>query len=381
MLYMAVSTPPDEPITHELSLTFHRRFDHLVDDFRRLHPNVRVQTSLYPQDQLLGQLRHRNRNGLGPDLIVTGADTANALLRQGLTLSMPVSRHDAQQIDPQLLSRVTDRAGRIAAQPLSLYAQLACFNRERVPQPPRTVRQLLDLSAAGVRVGMALALRDLIWSAGSYGAIPALVQAVEGHDPDPIQRQRLRAWMQWLQDANVQKDVTFVPEAATLRESFRRGQFDWIPCSSSDLVSLQQGLGRRLGISTLPDGEEFQATPVNPQRVIALGRNSSPEQRAMAIALTRFSLRPLVQRSFTLDSQVFLPVNRHVSIPVQASPTLATLVAARRQGAGVNALLASMHAADPRVARLEQVIVPLLFGVIGPDEAVDASLRVLRGER
>jgi hypothetical protein len=47
----------------------------------------------------------------------------------------------------------------------------------------------------------------------------------------------------------------------------------------------------------------------------------------------------------------------------------------------VNALLASMHAADPRVARLEQVIVPLLFGVIGPDEAVDASLRVLGGER
>jgi len=381
VLYVALTTPPEERITRELAQLFRQRFDQLVLGFRRLHPNVMVQISLYPQDELLGQMRFRSRSGLGPDLIVTSADNANALLREGLTQPMPVTPEEARQVDPQLLRWVRDPSGRLAGQPLVVYAQLACFNRERLPQPPATVRDLLQLSADGLRVGLALTLRDQLWSAGSFGALPALQEAVDGRDPDPVLRGRLRAWMQWLQDANVQRDVTFVADAATQRDGFRRGLFDWITCHSSDVSSLRTALGERLGISTLPDGEGFQATPVNPLRVIALGSNSSSEQRAMALALTRYSMRPLVQRSFTLDTEVFLPVNRYVSVPAQASPILATLLAARRQGIGAESLLANMQADDPRVARLEQVIVPLLFGVIDPDQAMQDTLRILQEER
>lgn len=381
VLYVAVSTPPEERITRELAQLFRLRFDQLVQGFRRLHPNVIVQISLYPQDELLAKMRLRSRSGLEPDLIVTSAETANALLRDGVTLPMPVAPEEERQVDPQLLRWVSDSSGRLSGQPLVIYAQLACFNRARLPQPPATVRDLLQLSAAGVRVGMALPLRDQLWSAGSFGALPALKEAAAGRDPDPLLKGRLRAWMQWLQDSNVQRDVTFVADAASLRDGFRRGRFDWITCTSSDVSPLRTVLGERLGVSTLPDGEGFQAIPVNPLRVIALGRNSSAEQRAMALALTRYSMRPLVQRSFTLDTEVFLPVNRYVSVPAQASPTLATLLAARRQGLGAESLLATIQADDPRVERLEQVIVPLLFGVIDPDQATRDTLRILREER
>lgn len=378
VLYVAVSTPAEERITQEMALIFQNRFGQLVNGFRRLHPNVEVQISLYPEEQLLHQIRQRTASGLGPDLIVTAAEPAQKLLRQGLSKPMPLEPEDARALEPLLLGRVVGPAGRIVGLPLVLYTQMACFDRRRVSAPPATVRELLLQSASGVRVGMALRLRDLFWSAGSLGALPAMRAAAEGWELDASQRQGLRDWLQWLQNANIQKDVTFVEDAPTLREGFRRGRFDWISCSSSDLPMLSRALGRHLGVATLPDGDGGQASPVNGLRVLALGRDSSGEQRRIAIALGRFSLRPLVQRSFTLENQVFLPVNRHVTVPVQSSHALATLVAAGRQGAGVASLLARLRESDPRVDQLEQVIVPLVFGVIEPEQALEASLRILR---
>lgn len=381
VLYLAVSTPSNEPITRELSRTFQGRLEQLVSGFRRLHPNVQVQMALYPESQLARQIRQRTRSGLGPDLIITTADPANALLRAGLTQPMPLDRSELRAIDPPLLERVTTPEGRVSALPLVLYTQLACFDRRRVAQPPADVRQLLRLSADGVRVGMALQLRSLVWSAGSLGAVPALQAAAEGRVLDAAQRRGLLNWLRWLQSANVQKTVTFLEEESTLREGLRRGRFDWISCRSSDLPALQTALGDHLGVATLPDGEASHATPVNPVRVLALGRDSSGEQRRMAIALARYGVRPLVQRSFVLENLVFLPVNRYVSVPLVSSRVLTTLVAARRQGEGVDDLLTRLQSEDPRVNQLEQVIVALLFGGIDPEQALQDSLRILAGRR
>ena len=381
VLYIALSTPAEEQVTREISLTFVSRFQQLAKGFRRLHPNLVVQLSLYPQDQLLRQVRKRSLSGLGPDLIVTTADGANALLHHHLTRPMPLSRDNASEIAPLLLHRVTSANGQISALPLALYTQLACFDRRRVPQPPTTVRQLLALSADGVRVGMALQLRDLFWTAGSLGAVPALLAAAEQRDPNPRERQGLLTWMQWLQSANIQRSVTFQAQQTELREGLSRGHFDWISCSSSDLPLLRSALGPHLGVSNLPRGEGGDATPVNVLRVMALGINSSGAQREMAIALSRYSLRPLVQRNMALESEVFLPVNRHVTMPVESSGTLATLEAAGRQGEDAAALLARLHAADPRVAQLEQVLVALVFGSIEPEQALASTLTILHHPR
>jgi len=381
LLYVAIATPGDEPITRELSRTFQTRFQQVVVGFRRLYPQVQVRFSLYPELLLAQQIRERTLSGLGPDLIVTSADPAIALLHRGLTQPMPLDQEQRRAIDPGLQRRVITPEGQVAAMPLALYTQLACFDRRRVPQPPADVRQLLRLSSDGVRVGMALQLRSVFWSAGSLGALPAVRAASEGRPPDAAQRQGLLNWLRWLQSASVQKDVTFLEEQSTLREGLRSGHFDWVSCSSSDLPLLQRALGGNLGVSPLPDGETSPASPVNPLRVLALGRDASGERRRMAIALSRYSLRPLVQRSLTLENLVFLPVNRHVTVPVQSSRLLESLVAARRQGEGVGALMSRLHSEDPRLSRLEQVIVSLVFGVIEPERAQQDILRILAARR
>lgn len=378
VVYVAVGLHEGHRINRDTADSFASHIRQLVHEFGKLHPNVLVQTALYPESELREQIRRRNLSGLGPDLILSSADLANAFLQQGLVSAMPLDQEERDQIDPGLLHQVLDSHGRQTGQPLVLFTQLACFDRRRVTQPPATLKELLAQTATGTRVGLSLELGGLLWTAGSLGGLSGISAAARGLQPSLEQKQGIVRWMHWLQDANNQQRVTFFNDQASLRDRLAAGSLDWISCESSDLDGLWRSMGSHLGISTLPDGEGQQASPLNNLRVLALGRNSSRHQRAMAIALARYSLKPLVQRTLTLDNRSFLPVNRYVSVPVRSSQVLTTMVAARQQGESSEELMSWFHRHDPGVKQLEAVLVPLVFGVIEPEAATEAALRILR---
>ncbi|MFM8674754.1 MAG: sugar ABC transporter substrate-binding protein, partial [Vulcanococcus sp.] len=220
---MAVAVQDESSLTSENTLVFRQRWNQLVRDFRRLHPNVLMQLSLYPEGQLRQRLLLRDRAGLGPDLILTGADSANTLLRVGLSDPIPEDAQLRAASSPALLQRLRNRRGQLAAQPMVLFPQLACYDRRRLPAPPTSLSGLLDSSAAGVPVGLPIDLRPLLWPAGGFGAIPGLTQAVLGQQPSPIERSQIRNWLAWLQQASDQQRVTFMPDQTGLRQSLSNG--------------------------------------------------------------------------------------------------------------------------------------------------------------
>jgi len=140
MLYVAVAIQDESKLTSENAALFRQRFNQLVRDFRRVQPNVLMQLSLYPEGQLRQRLLLRDRAGLGPDLILTGADSANTLLRAGLTDPIPDDPQLRQASSPGLLQRLRSRQGQLAAQPMVLFPQLACYDRRQLPPPPQPQR-------------------------------------------------------------------------------------------------------------------------------------------------------------------------------------------------------------------------------------------------
>ena len=59
MLYVAVGVQDENNLSSENAALFRQRFSLLIRDFRRLHPNVLVQLSLYPEGQLRRHLQIR----------------------------------------------------------------------------------------------------------------------------------------------------------------------------------------------------------------------------------------------------------------------------------------------------------------------------------
>jgi len=380
-LYVAVGVPEGR-VNNATVTIFRSRFSQLLIDFRRLHPNLLLQPSLYSEAQLIQQLRDRDDADLGPDLIITSGAQANALLREGLVDPLPLDTELRANVAPALLQRLRDSRGRHAGLPMLQFPQLACYDRTRLATAPASLDALLAAAAAGSRVGLPLQLRNLLWTMGALGATPALEAASQGREPTPAQRQAMVAWARWLQEANIQRSLSFYASQDTVVDGLANGSLDWISCHSIDLLDLRRRLGQRLGVASLPSGPQHPPSPANEMRVMSLGRDSSRAQRTMALALAHFSIQPLVQRSLTLETLSFLPVNPRVTVPVQSSTALAAMVQAERQALVLHKIRTSLQDGSQELRRLnEEVIVPLVFDSLAPEEATRRLLTIIRSHR
>lgn len=378
VLYVAISLSKEERISPELLLELQSRFRKLETAFQHVYPQTSVQFNVYSDDRLLPAIRARTQAGLGPDLLLVNGETARDLLRERLSIPYPASPAQLTAFDPAEVKRLRSGHGTLIGLPLLVQTQMACFNRQVLPQPPATVTALLATSAAGHPIGLAADLSSLFWSAGSLGAIDGINQALAGKEPSPPQRAGIERWLAWLQDANNQQRVMFYPSQPNAELALSSGRLDWIPCRSTSLPTLSQRMGARLGVAPLPNGDGLEASPINELRLLVLGRNASPAGRARALAFGRFAMNPLIQRNITVDSKTFLPANIHVRVPVLSSSVLAAMETASVQGRRSNQTLSAIDRDDARVNAAQNLINGLVFGEISPRNATTALIRVLR---
>jgi hypothetical protein len=369
-VYMAVGINSDEQLDSGLRQRAAESLDRFSRDFRELHPGVEIQLITFPEDTLVGQLRFRQQGGLGPDLLLVNSRTALELHRKQLVQGVHFPPELLQQIDPDMLERVELGDGTLAGLPVLQLPQLACFNRERLPTgSPDSLDDLLQLSSRGVRVGLSSNPLYLFWTVGGLGAGDALL-AAQGDNPlTPEQKQGLERWLAWLQNASLQQGITFHDKQDELARQLASGDLDWISCRSSNITLLRQKLGAALGVASLPAGPWGEATPINRERVLVFGRNSSPAQRRIARELASFSVNPLVQRNLTLSTLVMLPVNRFVPAPVASSAVLAAMVRSAEQSERSTPVIQGLIGNSKAEKALSSVVSRVLFGELTPRQA------------
>ena len=358
----------------------------LLREFQRLHPGVQLQLSVVPEADLEATLRRDRSRGLGPDLLVLRAPMANALLQQGLVERLngqPLWRRSQPLLEPGHVERVTTAAG-ISGLPLFSTLTLACFDRQRVPQPPASLDDLVALAASGRPIGVAVDPIGLWWSAGALGAQDAMVPILTGNplappSAGPGARAGLLAWLTWLRQLALQSRVDVSTGPRELVEGLESGRLSWIPCFSSSVLHLERTMGQRLGVAPLPAGPAGPPTPFISLSVVALGSDSSPSQRRMALKLAELSLNPLVQRELTLQGRIVLPANRFVPVPVASSGRLAALEQAQQQFDHRSSLLNAAFSAD-RVRQMQPQVEALLWqvmlGVVTPEQGADAMVHL-----
>ena len=377
MLYLALVIDQDSMIETATQADFRRRIDLVVGDYRKINPNVNVQVALYRRADLIGELQRRDASDLGPDLVITDAPQAKQLITAGLTEALPKTEFKRQHTEESLWERVKLEDGRIAAQPMVIYPQIACFNRTVVKEPPTTLQALLQEGAAGARVGLPVNFSELLWTSGSLGALQSLGRAESGSRTSDEDITAILGWLTWLQRASAQRNITFFQDQGQLQNLLKQGELDWVSCNSNSLIRLGSEMGEKLGVSALPRGPAGAPSPVNSVRVLALGANSSARQRKVALNLARFITNPMVQRNLSLQSLAFLPVNPSVALPVKSSKTLATLVQSRADSAEHEMELAQI-AHHPELASIgSQTLVQLVFGTKTPRASTNSLLEAL----
>jgi hypothetical protein len=374
-VYMAVGINSDEQLDSGLRQRAAEALDHFSRDFRELHPGVVIQLMTFPEDTLARQLRFRQQGGLGPDLLLVNSRTALELHRKQLVQSVRFPPELLEQIDPDMLQRVRLGDGSLVGLPVLQLPQLACFNREGSPD---SLDGLLQLSSRGLRVGLSTNPIHLFWTAGGLGATEALLAAQDEAPLSAEQNQSLERWLAWLQNASLQQSITFHEKQDELVRQLAKGDLDWISCRSSNITLLRETLGAALGVASLPGGPWGEPTPINRERVLVFGRNSSPAQQRIAREVASFSVNPLVQRNLTLSTLILLPVNRFVPAPVASSAVLAAMVRSAEQSERSTPVIQGLIGNSKAEKALSAVLNRVLFGELSPRQAaaiLPANLR------
>ena len=381
-VYMVVGINSDEQLDSGLRQLAAEAMNRFSKDFRELHPGVDIQLMTFPEDQLVRQLGFRQQGGLGPDLLLVNSRTAVELQRLNLVRSVTFPAELLQQIEPDMLARLRLGDGTLAGLPVLQLPQLACFNRERLPTgSPDSLDGLLQLSSRGLRVGLSAIPQHLFWTAGGMGATEAVLAALGDEPLRPDQKQSLERWLAWLQNASLQQSFTFYDKQDELALLLANGNLDWISCRSSTITLLRQKLGAKLGVASLPGGRWGAATPINRERVLVFGLNSSPAQRQVALEMAKFSVNPVVQRNLTLSTLVMLPVNRFAPAPVASSATLAAMARSVEESDGANPLIQVLIGDRKAEQALSSVLNRVLYGDLTPRQGVGILPESLRKAR
>ena len=276
---------------------------------KEMQPAIKLHPSIYPEESLEQELRVQTNSGLGPDLVITDSNQALSLLAEGLTTPIKLTEERRLLISPSALERVTTANGTLAGQPVSQYLQLACFDKRKLKEAPKTLTELSAASGTGKVFGMVTNLQDLYWSLGSFGAGEALATSLEGKKPTAVAHERLTQWMEWLKASSYQQNIVFLRNQAALRKGLIQGEMSWISCWSSQLPQLREALKDHLGVAPLPSGGFGRATPITRLQVWALGKNSSKRQRAESLRLLNFMVQPWAQKTYALKYRTGYPVN------------------------------------------------------------------------
>ena len=346
--------------------------------FRQIHPDTLFQFGLYPEDRMVEVMRQRTRSGLAPDLLTVNGDTALRLLQAGLVDPFPARKDQLAFFNEEELQRLRSPDGRLAGLPLLVQTQLSCFNRQRLPEPPSTLQELLNASANGHPIGLSMDLYYMVWIVGSTGALPAFERAVLGQPLNSDERQALAGWLAWLQNASNQQRVSFLPDQPTAEAEFKAGRLDWIPLPQHRAAQTAPGHGP-CPRGRAPTG--WGGSPGQPDQPAA-GAGPRPQlqwsQAASRPGLQRIHHQPLTQRTLTLGAQTVLPANRFVTVPVQSSQVLAAMVAAANQGRQANTLVALVHTNDPRIQLVQNLLTQLVFGETTPSGGATKLIRILQ---
>ena len=174
---------------------------------------------------------------------------------------------------------------------MTSHHDLACFNRESTGRPPATLADLVDLQERGLESGVAIA------------------ELQEGKPVSSARNAAIQGWLSWLKDVNQVAGLYVLSSLNDLATNLQGGQLDWVVCNSNSLPRLRRALGSKLGVAVLPSGPGGEPTRILRHQVWSLGRQSNQQQRQLANALVRFSVKPPFQALFSLASSSSVPVN------------------------------------------------------------------------
>ena len=298
--------------------------DKFFERFKKSNPDINLVYIDYKSRNFYGQIEKDNDLDLGPDLVIVNQFNSTELKARRLTSDLPKQQFFDSIYSPRMQADAKIN-NKYTYAPFAISTQIACFNRTTIKKSPSTIDELKKISASGKKIGLSSDLYQLIWTAGTQGAIAELSSIGRQRASNPTYP-AIKKWLQWIETAALYQNISFHENQRELSNKLKNNELDWVTCHGIQLGDLKKTMGHSLGVSALPNGTTSKAFPTHITYGFSLGKNSSQTQREMAMKFIKANVNAIAQRKLELDDEDgLLAANRNVSIPPESSRRLAAL--------------------------------------------------------
>ena len=297
--------------------------DKFFERFKKSNPDINLVYINYKSKNFYGQIEKDNTLDLGPDLVIVNQFNSTELIARRLTSDLPKQQFFDSIYSPRMQADAKIN-NKYTYAPFAISTQIACFNRTTIKKSPSTIDELKKISASGKKIGLSSDLYQLIWTAGTQGAIAELSSIGRQRASNPTYP-AIKKWLQWIETAALYQNISFHENQRELSNKLKNNELDWVTCHGIQLGDLKKTMGHSLGVSALPNGTTSKAFPTHITYGFSLGKNSSQTQREMAMKFIKANVNAIAQRKLELDNTGFLAANQNVSIPAESSKILTAL--------------------------------------------------------
>ena len=297
--------------------------DKYTEAFQRSNPKTRIVYITYTSREFFQQIERDSSLDLGPDLVITNQYLAPELLKRGLTTT-PSNQQYFDSIYSERIQSIAKANNKYSYVPWLAETQIACFNNTKIETSPSTISELEELSASGKKIGLASNPYELIWTAGTQGAISE-ISSIGKQNPSKQTYPNIKKWLQWLRKAALYQNIYFLEDYKELTKKLTNNELDWVTCWSSQLEYLKKEMGSSLSTAALPNGSTSKALPTFLVHGFALGKNSSQAQRKTALKFIKTNVNTIAQRKLQLNDAGLLAANQNVFIPPESSKKLSAI--------------------------------------------------------
>lgn len=322
-------------LTDNQSGDFREFVNNAVQQFTKIHPDVKILVEFLPVKPTLAQLVKEIQRGAGPDLFVVsllGRNEIPKLIGQAHLQPINEDEIDLSEFRPESLQQVRYH-GKIYGLPVRLATQVLCYNKDKIQQLPTRLDDLITQARQGYSVGLHSGFAEAFWGTGVFGGqlFDESGQIILGKN------QGWSNWMQWLKKADNEPNFSLIEDAETLQTAFIQEKLAYITCSSGWLPYLTDALGNnKLGVTVLPGGENQPATP--PLWTVAYSFNSasSANQHQIAVRIAQFVTNTASQQKLQVAMPFLIPVNKNAIVNRTLFPIQGVLLEQSQTGVVVS---------------------------------------------
>jgi ABC-type glycerol-3-phosphate transport system substrate-binding protein len=298
------------------------------DEFEQLNPQVNVISEVLSQKKFLARFVQQSQSGLGPSAIIIFAKYIPQLVKAGYLQPIDPNNIDLSIYFPPTLNQIRYQ-DQIYGVPLRSQLHALCYNEKKLQntedpllsQPPTTLEGLIKRAQKGYSVGMVSSFEDTLWGMGIFGASL-------WNDQGEIQPQfkGWGEWIEWLKYASIQPNFILNREQSLLHNAFAQGDLTYYVCNSSEIVDLKNSLKDNLKVALLPQSPENKASPLLYTKVMVFNRSNSDNENHLGLVLAKFLTNPEQQIQGIVETQSFIPTNRHVTLEGNLLPIESVLL-------------------------------------------------------